>query len=146
MQLSSAGVWWGIESGAGVVGRSRDALAAYGLQDDFRIVTGTEEIMVDRLETAVFRGEWVVVTGWSPHWVFERYSLRFLDDPRGVFGGPESIHTMVRRGFAQDRPIVATVLGRDRVSTGRPRTAHALDRGGSGGRSLRAGPSVDQVA
>ncbi len=100
----------GIESGAGVVARSREALESYGLQADYRIITSDEERMLARLRTAVQQGEWIVITGWKPHWVFELYNLRFLEDPKGVFGGEESVHTMVRPDLQQDAPDAYRVL------------------------------------
>ncbi|MEX2445572.1 MAG: glycine betaine ABC transporter substrate-binding protein [Alkalispirochaeta sp.] len=104
----------GIESGAGVVARAREALEVYGLQRNFRLLETDEAVMVDRVSEAIFRDNWIVFTGWTPHWMFERYSLRFLEDPKGVFGGEEAIHTMVREGFADDFPDAARVA--DRVS------------------------------
>ena len=100
----------GIESGAGVVARSREALKAYGLSSEYRIISTDEKRMLNRLRTAVQQGEWIVITGWKPHWMFELYNLRFLEDPKGVFGGEESIHTMVRPGLKQDIPDAYEVL------------------------------------
>ena len=100
----------GIESGAGVVARSREALEEYGLQAEYRIITTDEQRMLNRLREAVQQGEWIVITGWKPHWVFELYNLRFLEDPKGVFGGEESIHTMVRPDLQQDAPDAYEVL------------------------------------
>jgi glycine betaine/proline transport system substrate-binding protein len=104
----------GIESGAGVMARTRDALEVYGLERDLRLLETDESVMVDRVSKAIFRDQWIVFTGWTPHWMFERYSLRFLDDPRGVFGGEEAVHTMVREGFADEFPDAAIVA--DRIS------------------------------
>lgn len=100
----------GIESGAGVVARSQEALSAYGLQAQYHVVTGDEERMLSRLRKAVQQGEWIVFTGWKPHWVFELYNLRFLEDPKGIFGGEETIHTMVRPDLKQELPDAYKVL------------------------------------
>ncbi len=102
----------GIESGAGVVARTKEALETYDLYPDFRLIESDEEIMVDRVGEAIYRGNWIVFTGWRPHWMFERYNLRFLEDPRGVYGGTEEIHTMVRRDLATDMPELYRVLDR----------------------------------
>lgn len=102
----------GIESGAGVVTRAHEALEAYELGALYDVVETDEEHMLERLSAAVRRDEWIVLTGWKPHWMFELFNLRFLDDPRGVFGEEESIHTMVREGFAEELPDAHTVLGR----------------------------------
>ncbi len=109
-----AGRITGIESGAGIMARTRDAVEVYGLDRDYRLLETDESVMVDRVSEAIFRDNWIVFTGWTPHWMFERYSLRFLEDPEGVFGGEEAIHTMVREGFSEDFPNAATVV--DNVS------------------------------
>ncbi|MFW6368905.1 MAG: glycine betaine ABC transporter substrate-binding protein [Spirochaetota bacterium] len=102
----------GIESGAGVVQRTREAISHYELQGDFRLYESDEAHMLDALSRAVNRNEWIVLTGWSPHWMFERYAVDFLDDPDNVFGGEESIHTMTREGFKEDAPDAHEVLDR----------------------------------
>jgi glycine betaine/proline transport system substrate-binding protein len=60
----------------------------------------------------VTRQEWIVVTGWTPHWMFGRWSLRFLDDPAGVYGSGGAIHTLVRDGLAGDMPEIHRFLDR----------------------------------
>ena len=107
-----AGKIIGIESGAGVVSRSKEALTAYGIQHLYRVVETDERRMVNRVTEAIHREKWIVFTGWRPHWFFERYNLRFLEDPKNVFGGEESIHTMVRKGFEKDMPEAYTALSR----------------------------------
>jgi glycine betaine/proline transport system substrate-binding protein len=101
----------GIDPEAGIMRATREAMEVYGL-GGFRLLEGSEGIMTDALATAIARQEWVVVTGWTPHWMFGRWSLRFLEDPKGVYGGTGRIHTMVRDGLADDRPQVHRVLDR----------------------------------
>ena len=36
--------------------------------------------------------------------------MKYLDDPKGVFGGAEDIHTIVRKGLEQDAPGAYTIL------------------------------------
>lgn len=100
----------GIEREAGVMRRTREAMTAYGLGDWRLVVTDGEEEMVRRLARAIQAGRPIVVTGWTPLWVHARWSLRFLDDPQGVFGEAERIHTVVRTGLEEDRPEVARAL------------------------------------
>jgi len=102
----------GIESGAGIMARTRDAMDAYALTTDFYLEESDEERMVRRLSEAVYSGQWIVFTGWRPHRIFELYNLRFLEDPRGIFGQNEAIHTMVRRGFREEHPEIHAVLSR----------------------------------
>lgn len=101
----------GIDPEAGVMKATERALAAYGLEG-FRLVAGSEERMTRALERAIARQEPIVVTGWTPHWMFGRWSLRFLDDPQGVYGGTGRIHTMARSGLEADRPEIWRFLDR----------------------------------
>lgn len=99
----------GIDPEAGIMKQARKALEEYGLED-VRLVEGSEAAMTAELERAIKKKEWIVVTGWSPHWMFGRWTMRFLEDPEGVFGGEEAIHTMVRPGLKEEMPQIYTVL------------------------------------
>ena len=94
----------GIDPGAGLMRLSREALDAYGL--DYALSEGSGPAMALQLGEAIEAGEWIVVTAWTPHWIFSEYDLRFLDDPQGVLGGAEAVHALVRVGFAEDQPAV----------------------------------------
>ena len=52
----------------------------------------------------------IIVTGWSPHWMFSSFDLKYLDDPKGSFGGAEDINTLVRKGLEQDAPGAYKIL------------------------------------
>jgi glycine betaine/proline transport system substrate-binding protein len=86
----------GIDPEVGIMRATERALKVYHLKGD-RLVPGSEEEMMKALADAIAHQEWIVVTGWSPHWMFGRWSLRFLDDPKHVYGGTGSIHTMAQR-------------------------------------------------
>ena len=101
----------GIDPEAGIMRDTRRAIEIYGL-DGFRLIEGSERAMTQALGEAIQRQEWIVVTGWTPHWMFGRWSLRFLDDPKGVYGGEGRIDTLVRRGLEQDMPTVYRFLDR----------------------------------
>lgn len=104
------GVVVGIDAEAGVMRQTRDALETYGLDGWSLLETGSEAAMLERLATAVRRGEPIVVTAWVPLWANARWNLRFLDDPRGVFGDEGAIHTLVRDGLADDLPEATAAL------------------------------------
>lgn len=101
----------GIDAGAGVMRETREALEAYGL-DDFRLIEGSEQSMTRALSHAIQRQEWIVVTGWVPHWMFDRWSLRFLEDPKAIYGDAGRIHTLARPGLKAEQPRVHTLLDR----------------------------------
>ena len=100
----------GIESDSGMMTIMREKLmAAYGLED-FELVPGTEVSMTAELANAIQKRKWIVVLGWTPHWKFGRWALKFLDDPKNMWGGESKIHTLVRKGLKEDMPDVYKFL------------------------------------
>ncbi len=93
----------GIDPEAGVMRKTRIAIEEYEL-DGWRLINGDEQSMIKELERAVRLREWIVFTGWKPHWMFALWKLEFLEDPKDVFGGHERIHTVVRKGLKDDMP------------------------------------------
>ncbi|MDD3365302.1 MAG: glycine betaine ABC transporter substrate-binding protein, partial [Syntrophomonas sp.] len=55
---------------------------------------------------AIDKKESVVVTGWSPHWMYAKWNLKNLEDPKKVLGEEETINTLVRNGLKEDMPEV----------------------------------------
>lgn len=100
----------GIDPGAGIMSATEQAIEEYGL--DFMLVDGSDAAMTAALRTAIRRNQWVVVTGWTPHWKFAEWDLKYLEDPLGVFGGSEQIHKIVRTGFHADAPEAYKFLQR----------------------------------
>ncbi|MBT2987669.1 MAG: glycine/betaine ABC transporter substrate-binding protein [gamma proteobacterium symbiont of Ctena orbiculata] len=97
----------GIDPGAGLMQASENAIEDYGL-DRYRLISSSGAGMTAALTRAIKRQKWIVVTGWSPHWMFSRWKLRYLEDPQGSLGGRERIHALVRKGFYQDFPVEVT--------------------------------------
>jgi len=100
----------GIESDSGMMTIMREKLmAAYGLED-FELIPGTEVSMTAELANAIQKRKWIVVLGWTPHWKFGRWALKFLDDPKNIWGGAGTINTLVRKGLKEDMPDVYKFL------------------------------------
>lgn len=98
----------GIDPGAGLMQASENAFERYGLSESgYNLVPSSGAGMTVALERAIRKKEWIVVTGWSPHWKFARWDLRYLKDPKGALGGKERIHAQARKGFYQDYPYEA---------------------------------------
>jgi glycine betaine/proline transport system substrate-binding protein len=97
----------GIDPGAGLMQASEKALKAYDLER-YRLISSSGAGMTAALSRAIKRKQWIVVTGWSPHWMFARWPLRYLEDPKQALGGRERIHALVRKGFYQDFPVEIT--------------------------------------
>ncbi len=101
----------GIDPQSGVMARAQEAIRAYDLER-FRLIDSSEASMLAELSNAIRHQQWIVVTGWTPHWMFARWKLKFLEDPKGVFGGLEAIHTMVRQGLDTENPAAYALLDR----------------------------------
>ncbi|HLQ73269.1 MAG TPA: glycine betaine ABC transporter substrate-binding protein [Bacillota bacterium] len=99
----------GIEPGAGVFQAAEDAVEEYGL-DGWEVQASSSGAMATALGEAIENEEPIIVTGWSPHWKFAEYDLKYLDDPAGVFGEEEIIATMVREGLEDDSPDAFKLL------------------------------------
>lgn len=99
----------GIDPGAGIMSATEEALEVYEL-DDMELVEGSGATMTLTLKDKIENNEWVVVTGWTPHWKFARWDLKYLDDPENVYGGAETINTIVRKGLKEDMPEVYAFL------------------------------------
>ncbi|HKX43753.1 MAG TPA: glycine betaine ABC transporter substrate-binding protein [Burkholderiaceae bacterium] len=98
----------GIDAGAGLMKLSEEAIKAYGL--DYKLLTASDAAMVSSLDRAIQRKQWIVVTTWSPHWMFSQYKLRYLEDPKQSLGGSESIHALGRKGFSAAFPKAAAFV------------------------------------
>ncbi len=93
----------GIDPGAGIMARTEEALEEYNLTN-MELQEGSGATMAAALREAVRDGDWVVVTGWSPHWKFGRWDLKYLEDPKKVYGDAEYIGKIARQGLEDDAP------------------------------------------
>ncbi len=99
----------GIDPGAGLMRLSEEAIGKYSL-NDYTLMEGSGATMTAALDNAIKNKEWAVVTAWSPHWMFGKWDLKYLDDPKGALGGEEHIATIVRKGLKTDMPDVYAFL------------------------------------
>ncbi len=99
----------GIDAGSGVVQAAERAVEDYGLSD-YTVQTSSGAAMTQALADAIENNEPIIVTGWSPHWKFAKYDLKYLEDPKGSFGGEEHINTVARLGLKEDMPDAYKIL------------------------------------
>jgi glycine betaine/proline transport system substrate-binding protein len=100
----------GIEPDAGIMKKTEKAISKYNLNDYFDLVTGSDPTMTTILSKAIKNKKWIVVTGWTPHWKFAKWNLKYLKDPKNVYGKEEHISTIVRKGLKKDMPDVYKFL------------------------------------
>ena len=104
----------GIDPGAGLMKASDKAIKDYALP--VKLVDGSDATMTATLKDAIDRKKDIVVTTWTPHWMFGRYELKYLADPKGVFGGEETVNTVARKGLDKDMPEVYAILKKFKLS------------------------------
>jgi glycine betaine/proline transport system substrate-binding protein len=100
----------GIDPGAGMMTNTEDAIDLYDL--DFDLLASSSAGMLAELTAAYEDGEHIVVTLWSPHYAFAKWDLKYLEDPQGVFGEEEFVHSLAREGFQEDNPEAYAILER----------------------------------
>jgi len=100
----------GIDPGSGAMQSTTQAIPAYNL--DYELIASSETAMLAELKSSIDKGEWVVVTGWRPHWKFIRWDLKFLDDPKKIYGEDEYISSLARLGFKEDDPEAYAIYER----------------------------------
>ena len=101
----------GIEAGSGLMRASRSAVEQYRLEG-YQLAEGSDAAMAAAVDGALAGGRWIVAAAWTPHYLFSRHSLRYLRDPKGVFGGTEDVHVLGRAGFEVEHPKAAALLRR----------------------------------
>jgi glycine betaine/proline transport system substrate-binding protein len=102
----------GIDPGSGLMQASERAVAEYGL-DGYELMSGSGAAMTAAMDRAVRLQRPIVVTTWNPHWMFARWQLRYLKDPKGILSRDERVHALARAGFGRDYPrAVVDMLAR----------------------------------
>lgn len=100
----------GIEPGAGQTEQVNQVIEKYPNMEGWTQQTSSAGAMVTALDQAISKNEDIIVSGWTPHWKFEEYDLKFLEDPKQIFSQGEALHSMTRKGFSKDYPQAAQVM------------------------------------
>lgn len=98
----------GIDAGAGVMKKTEEAIKAYGLE--MRLQPSSGPAMAAELDRAYRAKKSIAVTGWIPHWMFAKYRLRFLADPKTIYGAEEHVDSVINPGLNAKAPTVVAFL------------------------------------
>lgn len=101
----------GIDPGSGIMKSTAKAIEDYKLVN-WKLIEGSSTAMTAVLDKAIKNKEPIIITGWTPHWMFTKYDLKYLDDPKKTYGEAEEIHTIARKGLKQDQPTAYAFLDR----------------------------------
>lgn len=95
----------GFEPGAGTMEITEVLLKEYAL--DYELIASSEPAMLTEIKQAMDKQEAIVAPLWNPHRIFSELDLKYLDDPKKVYGDVEKIHHVTRLGFEDDFPEVS---------------------------------------
>ncbi len=90
----------GFEPGAGTMEVTEDVITEYEL--NYELLPSSEPAMVTEIKEAIEAEEPIVSPLWNPHRIFSEVDLKYLEDPKEVYGGVEKIHHATRQGFEED--------------------------------------------
>lgn len=101
----------GIEPGAGISVTTEKAMEEYDELSGWDVELSSTAAMMSELEKAMDKEEPIVITGWNPHWMFAQYpDMKYLDDPKEVYGGEEGIHSLAKLGLEDEKPEAYQIL------------------------------------
>ena len=99
----------GIDAGSGVMLKTDQAIKDYDLSG-YKLQASSGAAMTAELGRAYAKQQSIAVTGWVPHWMFAKWKLKFLEDPKGVYGAAETVNSIGSKELATKAPEVAEFL------------------------------------
>lgn len=101
----------GVGAGAGINMNTETAIKTYGLKG-FHLQTSSTAAMTAQLQRAIARKQWIVVTAWTPMWLWAKFDIKYLKDPKHVYGVGGHINTIANPRLASKDPAVFKFLHR----------------------------------
>ncbi|SFE02503.1 glycine betaine/proline transport system substrate-binding protein [Lentibacillus persicus] len=101
----------GISPGAGEMElMESDVMPGYGLKKNWDLLESSGAAMSAALSDAIEQNEPIVVTLWTPHWTFNAFDIKILDDPKGTFGEPDDVFSVAGKDFKEQSPAAYEFL------------------------------------
>src|SRR5919199_2821879 len=112
LNQSKADLILGIEPSSVVMAKVYDeVIPAYGLRQN--LVEAPTQGMLAEVENRYRDREEFALVAWSPHWMNQRYELRYLEDPKDAFGelnDPARITTIVNEALPENDPVATAFM------------------------------------
>jgi len=79
---------------------------------EWDLVPSSTSGMLSQVKKAAKNKEWIVFLGWEPHWMNLEWDLKYLKDPKHIWGKPGStrVLTATRTGLQDDAPNLTNML------------------------------------
>lgn len=103
----------GLEPGAGMMLVSEQIIEGYEL--DLELMSGSTASMLAEAEYAVSQKEPVLILGWRPHVMINKYGLKILDETRGYWEQDSQIWG-INKDFADKAPEIYSLVNNMEIS------------------------------
>jgi glycine betaine/proline transport system substrate-binding protein len=109
---------YGIEAGNDGNQIVKDAIKnnTYDL-GDWHLRPSSTAAMLTEAKRHIAKKKWIVFLGWKPHWMNIKYDLKYLKDPKKIWGGSDSVWTAINPDFKDSHPNVTRFLKQMVVSS-----------------------------
>lgn len=98
----------GIEPGSGLKRDASTAVKDYDIK--LQLVEGSTAAMTAALKSAYDRKEWIAVAIWEPSWMVQKFPVKYLKDPKGIFPPPQGYYWIGQKGFSEENPHAREVM------------------------------------
>lgn len=102
----------GLEPGAGQTELNDQAIEEYENLAGWEQQTSSTGAMLSVLDESIQEEEPIMITAWTPHFMFARWDIKMLEDPNGIFGEEIYAATLGREGLQDEMPTAYTLLER----------------------------------
>src|ERR671912_2462043 len=107
LNSTDAKLIWGIEPTSVMQQEvDQEVMSAYGLKQKL-VAAPTAGMLAEVEHLYTFREEFIFLA-WSPHWMNQRFDIRYLEDPKDAMGltnDPAKCSTIVREGLREGDPV-----------------------------------------
>ena len=107
----------GVGAGAGININTKQAIKTYKLTS-FRLQASSTAAMAAQLKRSIHEHKWIAVTAWSPLWIWAKFDLKYLKDPKNVYGVKGHVNTIVNPSLPEKAPKVYAFLRRFQITKG----------------------------
>ena len=104
----------GVGAGAGINQDTETAIKKYGLSG-FHLQKSSTAAMAATLKRAIREKKPIVVTAWSPLWIWGKFDIHYLKDPKHIYGQAGYVATLVSRNLPDKAPEAYQFLRRFQI-------------------------------
>lgn len=76
----------------------------------FKLISSSTAGMLSQVKNAIRQHKWVVFLGWKPHWMNIIYDIKYLNDPKKMWGDGSTVNTVVNPSYAKSHPNAVRFL------------------------------------